>query len=137
MVLETQKSQLEPSVNRSVARKTDRRTRPRAPLQWVVHVLRAGSKHPVASRTRNVSSQGFYCLVQEPFDWGERVECTVIVPVPKSAKPDDALWLKCQARVLRVESVVAGTAFGIAFQIEEYCVVRLNAIQITPAERNQ
>ena len=135
MVLETQKSQPERSLNGIVARKAERRSRPRAALQWVVHVSRAGSKHPVASKTRNVSSQGFYCLLQEPFESGERVECTVVIPIPKSAKSDDVLWLKCQARVLRVEAAAADTAFGIAFQIEEYCVVHLNPMQISPAEQ--
>lgn len=134
MVLETQKSQIEPSVNGNIARKAERRSRPRAALHWVVHVSRAGDQHPVASRTRNVSSQGFYCLVEEPFESGERVECTVVVPIPKSGRPDDALWLKCQARVLRVEAA-ADTAYGIAFHIEEYCVVHLNPMQISPAEQ--
>jgi PilZ domain len=121
-------------VNGIFARKAERRSRPRAALQWVVHVSREGSKHPVAAKTRNVSSQGFYCLVQEPFALGERVECTLVIPMPKSVKPDEVLWLKCQARVLRVEAVAADTAFGIAFQIEEYCVVHLNTMHISPAE---
>ena len=133
MVLETQ-SPTEPSVNGSIARKTERRSRPRAALHWMVHVSRAGGQPPGASRTRNVSSQRFYCHVAEPFESGERVECTVVVPIPKSGKPDDVLWLKCQARVLRVEAAAADTAFGIAFQIEEYCVVHLDPIQISPAE---
>ena len=134
MVLETQKSQHETSVNGVVARTAERRSRPRASLQWVVQVSRAGSKHPVAGKTRNISSQGFYCLVRDPFESGERVECTLVIPVPKSAKPADVLWLKCQARVLRVEAAAKDTAFGIAFQIEEYCVVHLNPMQISPAE---
>jgi hypothetical protein len=135
MVLETEKSQLEPFVKGPVARKAERRSRPRAALQWVVHVSRAGGGHPIVSRTRDVSSQGFYCLVREPFESGERVECTVVIPVPKSARPDEVLWLKCLARVLRVEAAAADTAFGVAFQIEEYCVVRLNPLQISPAEQ--
>ena len=135
MVLETQKSQPEPPVNGISARRAERRTRQRAALQWVVHVSRAGGKHQVASRTRDVSSQGFYCLVQEPFESGERVECTVVIPIPKSSKPDDVLWLKCQARVLRVEAVAASAAYGIAVQIDEYSVVHLNPMQISPAER--
>jgi hypothetical protein len=135
MVLEAHNSQPEPSMNGIVAPKAERRSRPRAALHWVVHVSRAGGQHPVASRTRNVSSQGFYCLVEEPFESGERVECTVVIPIPKSGKPDDALWLKCRARVLRVEAAAADTAFGTAFQIEEYCVVHLNPMQISPAEQ--
>jgi hypothetical protein len=80
-----------------------------------------------------VSSQGFYCLVQEPFESGEHLECIVVVPIPKSDKPDDVLCLKCQARVLRVEAVAADTAFGVAFQIEEYCVMHLDPVQISAA----
>src|SRR5690348_16001233 len=114
MVLETQNSQLEPPVNGMSTRKAERRSRQRAALQWVVHVSRAGGKQLVASKTRNVSSQGFYCLVQEPFESGERLECTVVIPIPKSTKQDDVLWLRCQARVLRVEPVPANTAYGIA-----------------------
>jgi hypothetical protein len=134
MVLETQKDQAEPSVNGSVARKPDRRSHPRAALEWVVHLSKAGGNHPIDTRTRDVSSQGFYCLVHEPFESGERVECTVVIPIPKSCKPDDVLWLKCQARVLRVEAAASATAFGVAFQIEEYCVVHLNPVQINAAE---
>jgi len=57
----------------------------------------------------------------------------MVIPIPKSGKPEDVLWLKCQARVLRVETTVAATAFGVAFQIEEYCVVHLNPVHISPA----
>jgi len=78
--------------------------------------------HPVSGKTTNVSSHGFYCLVREPFESGERVECTLVIPIPKSGKPDAVLWLKCQARLLRVEAVAGDKAFGIAFLIEEYCV---------------
>ena len=131
MLVETQKSQPALSADVIVARKTERRSRPRAALQWVVHVLRAGSRQPLSSTTRNVSSQGFYCLVQEPFESGEHVECTVVIPIPKSGKPDDVVWLKCQARALRIEAAAADKAFGIAFLIEEYFVVHLNP----PAEQ--
>ena len=126
MLVETQKSQPAPSVDAVVARKTERRSRSRAALQWVVHVSRAGGRQAVSSTTANVSSHGFYCLVQEPFESGERVECTVVIPVPKSRKPDDVVWLKCQARALRIEAAAADKAFGIAFLIEEYFVVHLN-----------
>jgi len=100
----------------------------------MVHLSKAGGKHPIATRTRDVSSDGFYCFVQEPFESGERVECIVVIPIPKSSKPDDVLWLKCQARVLRVEAGAAAAAFGVALQIEEYCVVHLTPVQISAAE---
>ena len=90
--------------------------------------------HPVSGKTSNVSSQGFYCLVQEPLESGERVECTLVIPTPKSGKPDAALSLKCHARLLRVEAVAGDKAFGSAFLIEEYCVAHLNPVQINPVE---
>jgi len=89
--------------------------------------------HPVSGKTSNVSSHGFYCVVQEPFESGERVECTLVIPIPKSGKPNAVLWLKCQVRLLRVEVGVGDRAFGIAFLIEEYCVMHLNPVQIKPA----
>ena len=121
MVLETQKSQSESCVNGLLSRRPERRSRPRAALEWTVHVSRADGGHPATGKTTNVSSKGFYCVVQEPIEPGERVECTMIIPIPKSATPDDVLCLNCQARALRVEP--AAGALGIAFQIEEYCVV--------------
>src|SRR5580658_6568360 len=136
MVQETQNSQSEPSVNGIVERKSERRSRPRAALQWVVHVSRAGGMHTVSGKTRNVSSQGFYCLIQEPLESGERVECTVVIPIPKSGRPDAVLWLKCRARLLRVEAVAADKAFGIAFLIEEYSLVHLNQVRINPSEQS-
>jgi hypothetical protein len=130
MALETPKSQHEPAVNGTIARKSERRVRPRAPLKWMVHVSRAGGLRPVSAKTSNVSSQGFYCLVQEPMESGQRVECTLVIPIPKSGKPDAVVWLKCQARLLRVEAVAGDNPFGIAFLIEEYYLVNLNPLQI-------
>jgi hypothetical protein len=131
MVLETQKSQHELAFNGTVARKSERRIRPRASLKWVVHVARAGGLRPVSGKTSNVSSHGFYCLVQEPLESGQRVECTLVIPIPKSGKPDAVVWLKCQARLLRVDAVAGDNPFGVAFLIEEYCVVHFNPLQAT------
>src|SRR5262245_1460230 len=122
------KTQIEPSPN-AVPFKAERRSRPRAALEWAVHLLRASDEHPIAAKTRNVSSDGFYCLLQHPLESGEQVECTVVIPIPKSGSPDDVLWLKCQTRVLRVESAPTERNFGVAFRIEEYRVVRANPAQ--------
>lgn len=59
----------------------------------------------------------------------------MVIPIPKSGTPDGVLWLKCQARVLRVEAEAADAAFGIALLIEEYRVVHLNPVQISSAEQ--
>jgi hypothetical protein len=120
MVLETQKSQSESCVNGHFPRRAERRSRLRAGLEWIVHFSRAADRQPLTGKTKNVSSQGFYCLVQEPLEAGERVECTIIIPIPRSVTPDDVLSLKCEVRVLRIEPVA--NVFGIAFRIDDYCV---------------
>lgn len=125
MVLDTQKSQPELSLKAVIARRSERRSRPRAPLECTVHISRNGGRHPIASRTKNLSSRGFYCLVTEPLESGEHVECTLVIPIPKSGKPDHVLWLKCRVRVLRVEPPTSNREFGTAFLMEEYCVVHL------------
>ena len=79
--------------------------------EWIVHLSRAGGKHPIATRTRDEQPGLLLPRAGSLFESGEHLECIVVVPIPKSDKPDDVLWLKCQARVLRVEAVATDTAF--------------------------
>jgi hypothetical protein len=76
---------------------------------------------PVACRTKNISSGGFYCFSKEALTAGEWVQCTIIFP--DTAEGSDGFALKCTVEVLRVEPVEAGQLFGLACRIEDYCVV--------------
>src|ERR1041385_506825 len=125
MVLQTQNNPPQPPVYGNAAAKSERRSRRRANLHAAIRLSKSGSKYPIAGKTSNISSEGFYCFVQEQFEPGERVECTIILPIPKSHAPEDELWIHCQARVVRVEAV-SGTSFGIAAQIEEYDVAHVD-----------
>ncbi len=52
---------------------------------------------------------------------GERVDCVIVVPTHGS-HPDDVVYLKCLARVVRAEKIEAGPRFGLACQIEDFSV---------------
>ena len=101
----------------------ERRKSLRLPLQWPVYVARVGATHPLSSKTRDVSSNGFYCVVYERLAIGEPVECDLIVPTHMTRGGDDVLFLRCQARVVRVENIDAGAGYGLACRIEDYCLV--------------
>ncbi len=77
---------------------------------------------PIESRTTNVSSDGFYCFVQERFAVGDRIRCTMIVPTFDAEHPSGVICLECDAKVLRLDQVGAGKC-GMACRIEDYKVV--------------
>ena len=101
----------------------ERRRRSRMDLHWPVCLNRSGRTEPVRSSTENISSDGFYCLCQEPFVAGEQLEC--LLSIPPHARREDAPWLvlECKVRVVRVNT--DRDVFGVGFQIESYSVVRL------------
>jgi len=55
---------------------------------------------------------------------GELVECDIVVPAHRAQDPDDVIHLRCLSRVVRVEEIAAGIAFGVACRMEDYSVIR-------------
>jgi hypothetical protein len=115
-----------PDLMRIIGRSTpeaDRRRRVRLPLSWKIYLLRASDTHPLETRTRNLSSEGFYCLVPEPFVVSECVRCTIFVPVMESVTDvehdRDFLMLECGATVLRIENLGL-KSYGIGCRIDNY-----------------
>ena len=102
----------------------ERRRNPRAPLHWTLYLTCTGSGHPLRSTTRDISKDGFYCLLDQPVIPGERLECDVVVPAHRSQNPDDVIYLRCRAQAVRVEKIGASAEFGVACRIEDYCVIR-------------
>lgn len=71
----------------------------------------------VRAETRDLSSEGFYCLSPQPCIAGETIECTIVLPPSGDRK--EHRWLSGRAAVLRVEP--AGEhLFGIACRLEDY-----------------
>jgi hypothetical protein len=99
----------------------ERRRRARIPLSWTVHLV-FGAGRRIESKTKNISSDGFYCLVPESVTAGDLIRCVIHVPAADPSRADQTLFLECETRVVRVEEFVDGT-FGIGCSIEEYHVV--------------
>lgn len=88
--------------------------------------------------TLNVSSGGFYCRSPEPFSPGDNL--TALLDLPSVIADRDAgVVLRCDVRVLRLETVTGETGWGIACQIEDYSIVRATNINtgagLTEAKR--
>jgi hypothetical protein len=98
----------------------ERRRRPRVAVFWPLYLSRERSHCPLQSRTTNLSSEGFYCLVSIPFTVGEKILCDILIPSHVAS----ALSLHCRATILRVETAGVESSYGIACRIEEYSVIR-------------
>lgn len=101
----------------------ERRRSPRAPLHWTMYLMCIGARHPLRTETRDLSRDGFYCLLDHPIRPGERIQCEIVVPTHNSQDPDDIVYLRCRAQAVRVEKIEAGAEFGLACRIEDYCVI--------------
>lgn len=100
----------------------DRRGRARLPLCWTVYLIRSIDIEPVEGKTKNISSDGFYCFAPEPFVVGESIRCIINIPAFDVEQPDNVVSLECRAKVVRVEPVGIGK-YGVACHIEDYRVV--------------
>lgn len=99
----------------------NRRKRDRVALSLTMHVLRAGSTCLLVTKTTNISSEGFYCIVPEPLNIGEIIHAVIRVSAVEIRFVTRLVALDCVARVLRVEPKEGGR-YGLACHIEEYSV---------------
>ena len=103
-----------------MASSSDRRKRKRVPLHWSVRLLRQKGRS-VESTTENLSSEGLYCITQERFKRGERLQCEIVIPEESAGSPEPYLRLQCHVTIERVEHVHRG--FGLGCHIEDYSLV--------------
>ena len=98
----------------------ERRRRARSHVHWAVLLFRDHGGDVVESLTRNLSSNGFYCLSEVAFTPGERLICALKIPShdPKGKHLEQRL--ECRVRVLRVEPHNPEGMVGLACQIEDY-----------------
>lgn len=104
----------------------ERRRSPRAMLHWTLYLRCGGGSNPLRTQARNISRHGFYCVLNQPIKPGERIKCDIVVPTHSSQDPDDVVYLRCSAQAVRVEKIRAGEEFGLACQVDDYCVIRGN-----------
>src|SRR5258706_1333503 len=96
------------------------RKRKRVAVHWPVRLWRQSGNPPVESITENLSSEGLYCITQEPFRTGERLQCEIVIPGDSFGSPEPFLRLRCHITIIRVEPVHRG--FGLGCHIEDYSV---------------
>ena len=101
----------------------ERRRGFRVALQWVIYLVSPNMSRPFRTVTRNISRTGFYCVAAEQFTAGERIECDIVIPTHLRRVPTETMYLRCRARVLRVESLDYGGEYGLACRIEDYSIV--------------
>ena len=85
-------------------------------------MARDGRTHPQRTETKNLSRDGFYCLLNEPLIVGEHFDCDIVVPT-HAPVASSAMFLRCRVQVMRVEKVDSGDRYGLACRIEEYRVI--------------
>jgi PilZ domain len=99
----------------------ERRARPRVRLHWPVSIMQnEGEPRVLSTVTENLSSQGFFCLVDQPLPAGQRVECILKLPQPGAAEGSQVL--RCAAQVVWISPQEDGR-FGIGCRIQDYTFV--------------
>jgi PilZ domain len=101
----------------------ERRSNARVSLDWTVQLTCDAAGFRLRSRTRNISPNGFYCIVNQWIKPGDRFECDIAVPVHDRGRSGDAVYLRCRVLALRIEPGPTGADFGLACRIEDYQVI--------------
>lgn len=98
----------------------ERRRRARVQVHWPICFLRPGTTENLETVTHDLSSDGFYCLVNTAFVPGEIRECTLGVPMHQSNSGDRARPVLCRVRVIRVEALGEDGFYGVGCRIEDF-----------------
>jgi hypothetical protein len=102
------------------SRVTDRRRSARVALPCRVELSRDGDFATLNTKAENISSGGFYCLVQRQLSVGDRLDCKIQIPVHGLAFSGSELRLNCTAIVSRVANT--GAEIGIGCEFEDLTV---------------
>lgn len=111
------------SSRRAVYSGPDRRRNSRVSLQLTLYLASDGAGHPFCTKTKDISRDGFYCVLNQLVKPGRRLECDIALPAHNTQKANDLLYLHCRVVAVRVEELESGVAFGLACRIEDYSVV--------------
>ena len=97
----------------------ERRKRPRSPLRWTLYLSSTDLRSPFRTKTQDISLGGFYCVLDHALRPGEVLDCDFLVPTHRCQDPNEVVHLRCHARAVRVEELVAGVKFGVGCRIED------------------
>ena len=77
-----------------------------------------GKSEELAGHTRDVSQRGVFMYLSNRVAEGSELE--LVFPMPQSELVAEDTWVRCRARVLRVEKTDGGERFGVAAVLESY-----------------
>jgi hypothetical protein len=98
----------------------ERRRRHRAQVHWRLRFTEPCGNGELECVTRDLSSEGFYCVASAPLIPGEIHSCTLTVPTHNRNGGGPVVCVQCKARVVRVEAFPQNGTYGIGFRIEDY-----------------
>jgi hypothetical protein len=76
-----------------------------------------GAVEELLGVTRDVSARGVFMYLSNRVAEGSELE--LVFPMPGESPAQDT-WVRCKARVLRVEKMESGDRFGVAAVLESY-----------------
>ena len=77
-----------------------------------------GNVQQLEGQTRDVSERGVFMYLSNRVAEGSELE--LVFPMPQGDSPAEDTWVRCKARVLRVEKIDSGHRFGVAAVLESY-----------------
>jgi len=104
----------------STKSKTELRREKRVPAKVPVKVQKKhnGAVEELHGHTRDVSARGVFMYLSNRVAEGSELE--LVFPMPQTDSPAEDIWVRCKARVLRVEKMEAEDRFGVAAVLESY-----------------
>ena len=97
----------------------EKRQNRRLGLRWPLR-LQGGTIGTIETRTENISSRGFYCILANPLVPGDTIDCEVSIPNYGGMAGGVSRSIMCKAEVVRVETRGAGSGFGVGCRILDF-----------------
>jgi len=94
----------------------DKRVAAKVPV--TVKKKQNGATEELSGHTRDVSQRGVFMYLSNRVAEGSELE--LVFPMPQGDSPAEDTWVRCRARVLRVEKTDGGQRFGVAAVLESY-----------------
>ena len=99
----------------------ERRKTNRVALHWSLR-LSSGAIGTIETRTENIGSQGFYCILAHPLVPGDPLDCEL--SIPNYGPAGAARSIVCKGEVVRVESRGAEPGFGVGCRILDFTLTK-------------
>ena len=97
----------------------ERRKQRRLALCWHIR-LSSPTRGTIETKSENLSSRGFYCVLEDPLVPGNMLDCILTVPKYGATGLGTIGSIECQVEVVRVEARGAETGFGVACRILDF-----------------